>query len=274
MMGKMEVVNNEIPSLCLDPKPPQIYAVEAPPLRVVEPTRQRTSQGHNPRIKKTPQAFGVEVQPGDIPHRVKPSKSSVVKEMTEQSALMTRVKNDEHFISALGEKMQAYDHCSEVKKIVHEQDYLDHFYKPLTYRIREEITGPKHRVLSARRSRAIKKMDEDPIPIRANRKLPKIPCASVTRQGLKDPTYKYIQHRAKEMELEAFLAKSVAQDDRRRNPRVRQKSLDYNKYDLERQTRFFYGKTEEADRVGRRSFVQHNASNVYRATDMFGGPLP
>lgn len=273
----MEIVSADVPhlQLCLDPRPPRVFSARRAPRASngpVEPAP-RTSQGNNPRFKRTAIApnFG-EVEPGEIPYRSRPNTTSDMKKLSEQSMFMSRIKADEGFISGMEAKLQAYANCAEMKKIVHEQDYIDHFYRPLQYRIKDEMTPRKYRALTARKSRAIQKMDDNPIPIRSNRKLPKVPCVSVNQKGLKDPTYRYIQHREKERRLEEFIARSNGVPIT--VTKTPKKMLDYAQYDVERHTRFFYGRTEEADRVGRKCFEQHNASKVDRATDMFGGPLP
>ena len=272
----MEIVSAEVPhlQLCLDPRPPNVFSARRAPRNHNEPVAPaKRSQGNNPRFKRTAIATNFEdVEPGEIPYRSRPSTTSDMRKLSEQSMFMTRVKSDEGFIDAMEQKLQAYENCAAMKKIIHEQDYIDHFYRPLQYRIKEEMTPRKYRALTARKNKAIKKMDEDPIPIRSRRKLPKVPCVSVSQKGLLDPTYRYIQHRENDRKLEEFIAKSNgAQIEVKKTPK---KTLDYLEYDVHQHTRFFYGRTEEADRVGRKCFPQHNASKVDRALDMFGGPLP
>lgn len=238
-------------------------------MRTAEMKPPRTSQGNNPRFRRTAVARNFrDAEPGQIPYRLRPNTTSDARDLSRHAMFLTQLKADESFMSDIEKKLHAYNNAYETKKIIREQDYIDHFYRPLQYRIKDEMEPTKYRQLLQRRTAAIQKMDEHPIPIRARCSLPKIPCVSVTQRGLRDPAYRYVEHREGERKLEEFIARSNGFPLSART-KAPEKLLDYTRYDVERQTRFFYGRTEEADKVGRKTFRLHNISKVDKAMDMF-----
>ena len=274
----MDVVSANVPmlQLCLDPHPPKVFSARNAPRRLDAMTARppKTSQGSNPRFRRTAVAPNFrDVEPGQIPYRIRPNTTSETRDLTHHSILLAQLKSDESFVGDMERKLHMYGNAAESKKIIREQDYIDHFYRPLQYRIKDEMTPAKYLAMKVQRDEAIRKMDEHPIPIRARQSLPKIPCVSVTQKGLRDPAYRYVQHRESERRLEEFIARSNGMPLTARVKRP-ENMLDYAMYDMQQHTRFFYGRTEEANKYGRRTFAMHNSSKVDRATDMFGGPLP
>jgi hypothetical protein len=187
--------------------------------------------------------------------------------------MVARVRNVQDTASSMQDKITAYARSWAVKRTIQEQEYQDHFYIPLQYRIRDQLTPDKYRAFLKEKNAAIEVMDLKPIPIRSGRPLPKIPIVSVSKRGLHDPAYKYVEHQQKERKLSTFLARSNGEEIKKAI-KLKERVIDYARMAAEHQTRFYWGKIPKADEVGRKAFDEHNESKVDRALDMFGGPWP
>jgi hypothetical protein len=157
-----------------------------------------------------------------------------------------------------------------MKRIIRETDYTDHFAWPLQDLILKELSPEKYPDFIMRKNAAIERIDAEPVSAHRARKAP---CVSVSTKGLRDPAYRYREHLEKEQKLSNFLARANGEEIR--PPRRQTKrTLDYRRINVQRKTRFYYGATEEADRVGRRAFPQHNRSRVRFVLDNFGDRRP
>jgi hypothetical protein len=230
-------------------------------------------QNRNPRSARRHRTSS-ELPAGQIPYQVYPATGSSVQKLSQESHLIVQVRADEAFIEEMAAKSNAYARCAAMKRVIHQTDYEDHFYVPLQYRIRDQLTPKKYKQFLEKKKEAIERMDNNPVPIRSNRELQRIPFISVSKRGLSDPTYKYVEHVEKERKLTNFLARSNAEAPLIRKGKTKDRTLDYGQYELERHTRFYYGQTEEAQKFGKKIFKHHNHSDVDRALDMFAGPMP
>jgi hypothetical protein len=221
----------------------------------------------NPRFSKRARVRD-EAAPGEIPYRVAPSNTSTVQQLAQQSQLIARVKGDQEFIGEIREKAQAYATSAAMKRIIRETDHMDHFACPLQDRILHELTPERYPDFVSRKNAAIRRIDaEPPSPHR----VPKVPCVSVSTKGLRDPAYRYRHHLQNERNITNFLTGANGQEIPEQ-PKHTERTLDYSSSDVLRRTRFYYGATEEANRVGRKAFPNHNRSRVRRVLDNFGGP--
>jgi hypothetical protein len=185
--------------------------------------------------------------PGEIPYRAAPSNASTVEQLAQRSQLFARVKSDQEFIGEVREKAQAYATSAAMKRIVREADYKDHFLCPLRDRILEELGPDRYPDFVRWKNAAIQRIDAEPAsPPRAA----KAPCVSVSTRGLRDPAHRYRQHVAKERKLTDFLTRANGEEIHE-PPKQKERGVDDRRIEVQRRTRFYYGTTEEADRVGR-----------------------
>jgi hypothetical protein len=254
--------------ILVGPNPPAIFAAPRPPRVSVNAPSNQPPQIPNCRFNKHPN-----VAPGEIPYRPRPDTASHVQDLAEQSHVLSLVKAEQSIVADMQAKMDAYAQCAAVKRAIQHQDYEDHFDLPLHARIREQLDPRSHKAFLKRRKEAIEAMDQKPIPVRSHRRPPKIPSLSVSRKGLQDPTYKYIRHREAERQIVDVLARAQGEDVRR-TPKKKEPRLDYQQIDIEHHTRFYFGTSEDANQVGKKVFACHNRSEVARAVDMYGGPMP
>jgi hypothetical protein len=258
--------------LLLEAHPQRIFSARRSPRRRTSVAPPETPTKPNPRSAKRPK-IGSEALPGEIPYQHASDAYTHVQKLAQQSHLLLRVKGDQATVSAMQDKSIAYARSAAVKRMIHEQEYEDRFYVPLQYRIRDQLTPGKYEDFVDRKNAAIALMDQKPVPVRSGRPLPKIPIISVSCKGLKDPTFKFIQHQQDERKLSDFLARSNGEQIQK-PAKVKERDIDYAGMAYEHQTRFYYGAIREAELVGRKAFAHHNASKVDRALDAFGGPRP
>jgi hypothetical protein len=257
--------------LLLAPRPPRIFSARRAPRPRPTATPPEPAVP-TPRAPKSPK-IGSEAAPGEIPYRNPIERNKNVQKLAQQSQMLARVRNVQDTTSSMQDKITAYARSWAVKRTIHEQEYQDRFSIPLQYRIRDHLTPEKHHKFVKEKNAAIEIMDEKPIPIRSDRALPKIPIVSVSKRGLHDPTYKYIEHQQKENKLSDFLARSNGEEIKKPS-KVKERLVDYGRMAYEHQTRFYWGAIPQADEIGRKAFDEHNESKVGRALDMFGGPRP
>jgi hypothetical protein len=208
--------------------------------------------------------------PGEIPYRVAPKNASTVEQLTQQSQLFARVKSDQEFIGEIRAKAQAYATSAAMKRMIREADYNENFAGPLHSRIVTELSPEGYPDFVSRKNAAIRRIDAlPPWPRRPT----KAPCVSVSTEGLRDPASRYREHILKERKLSNFLARANGEEIRQ-PPKQSDRSVNDQRISVQRRTRFYYGATEEAERVGRKTFAHHNRSSIRRVLDNYGGPTP
>lgn len=228
----------------------------------------------NPRFSTKTQREIIldETIPGDIPRTsVTTSHSARLakKAKKQQSKLISEFRQTADFTDAMEKKLQAYDNAKRLKTIVHNQDYEDHFLKPLNKRIKEKMQTDNYNSYLQRKAEMIRDIDRDPIPINATpRKMYPVPHMSISTQGLKDPSMKYYEQQAAEKKLTRFIMK--ANGEKVREMKVPPPdTLNYKKLNLQTQTRFFFGNDPQANKKGRKTFKCWDASDVGNELDYF-----
>ena len=228
----------------------------------------------NPRFSTKTQREAIldETIPGDIPRTsVTTSHSARLakKAKKQQSKLISEFRQTADFTEAMEEKLKAYDNAKRLKTIVHNQDYEDHFLKPLTRRIKDKMAPDNYNQYLQRKEEMIRDIDRDPVPINATpRKMCPVPHMCISTQGLKDPSLKYYEQQAAEKKLTRFIMK--ANGEKIRELKIPPPdTMNYKKLNLQTQTRFFFGNDPQANKKGRKTFKCWDASDVGNELDYF-----
>lgn len=185
-----------------------------------------------------------------------------------QAKLLSQVKSDEEFTKSLETTLAAYENAHRVKAIVHERDYMSHYYRPLQMRIKEQMVGRNYRNYKQRQSEIIRKMDEHPIAIQSPEKPIQPPGIRVNQRGLRDPTNKFAERQQEEERLTRFIneANGITSGRRKLPPLA---TLDYKALEARHHTRFFFGTDESQVKSGRRFFPGRGVSKVGEVLDYF-----
>jgi hypothetical protein len=186
-----------------------------------------------------------------------------------QSRLIGNVREAEEFTQSMSDKLHAYSVAHQVKAIVHEKDFEDHFSVPLQNRIRTKMTKRNYSKYLVKKEQLIRNLDAHPVPIRSPRPLPPVPRIEVSARGLHDPKNRYIEHQAIEERLDDFInsANGVTVPEKK-TPGV--KTLDYKLFSVLYQTRFFFGNDpEKGNRAGVKVFPGTGESRVGKVMDLF-----
>lgn len=258
------VQHQEVPELnmLLVGRHPDIYSGAMTARQPVREPMQSSIAKFNPRFRSDIPNF----TPGDIPRT---RSDGVRKSLTKQSLLLSQFRKDEEFTETMSRKLNAYSDAHKVKTIVHEADYMDHFYRPLQYRIKEKMTGRNYEEYKKRKEIMIRNMDLHPVPIRSPRRLPPVPGIKVTEAGLRDPTNKYVEHSVDEVRLSKFIneANGIKTAEKKLPPI---NTLDYRMYRVHYQTRFFFGKDEvHGNKTGRKVYPGSEKSRVGQILDFY-----
>lgn len=258
MIGETVIQHQELPELnmLLIGRHPDIYSGAMTARQPVREPLQGSVPRMNPRFKRDAPDF----TPGDIPRTARGDGTR--KSLTKQSALLSQFRRDEEFADTMTQKLSAYSDAHKVKTIVHEADYMDHFYRPLQYRIKEKMMGQNYENYKKQKELMIRHMDLHPVPIRSPRKLPPVPGIKVSEVGLRDPTNKYVEHAVDEVRLSKFIneANGIKVEEKKLPPI---NTLDYRMYKVHYQTRFFFGKDEvNGNKTGRRVYPETGRSRV------------
>jgi hypothetical protein len=197
--------------LLVGPHPPRIFSARRAPRRTVAATPIESTFGMTPRAPKRPK-IGAQALPGEIPYQRGWDANAHARKLARQSYLITQVKGDQATVAAMQDKSVAYARSAAVKRTIHEQVYLDRFYIPLQYRIRDQLTPKKYTEFLKKKNAVIGLTDGKTIPVRSGRPVPKIPIVSVSVKGLHDPTFTFIEHQQSERKLSEFLARSNGEE--------------------------------------------------------------
>ncbi|OHS98149.1 hypothetical protein TRFO_08991 [Tritrichomonas foetus] len=209
-----------------------------------------------------------ETPPGEIP-KTERSENYYKKKQYQTSQFFSRLRQDEEFTKQMSDKLDAYRDCARVKKLVQSQDYEQHYYAPLQYRIKEQFSLKNYKNYLNEKERLIKSMDENPVPIRSPRKLPPIATIRISTNGLRDTTTKYIEHQREEEKLTRFIKKANGETFcEQKVPPIN--TLDYHMFEVQKETRFAFGNDpEHGNKSGRRVFEGTGTSRVGGEIDMF-----
>ena len=214
-----------------------------------------------------PKRFHIREPDFQAPKSARPDFTSRVA-AAKQAKLLAQVKGAEELTQSLETTLAAYENAHRVKAIVHERDYMNHYYRPLQMRIKEKMTGEKYREYKRRQEEMIRYMDEHPVPIQSPGRLPPVPGIKVNQRGLRDPTNKYMERQSEEERLTRFIdqANGVCSGKKKLPPID---TLDYKALEARHHTRFFFGTDVEHAKSGRRFFPGRTASKVGEQLDWF-----
>jgi hypothetical protein len=205
--------------------------------------------------------------PGQVPHFNRPDVSAVAN--AKQSRLIGSVREAEEFTQSLSDKLQAYRTAHQVKAVVHERDFEDHFAVPLQNRLRAKMTRTNYNKYLIKKEQLIRNLDAHPVPIRSPRALPPVPRIEVSARGLRDPKNRFVERQAIEERLDDVInyANGVTVAEKK-TPGV--KTLDYKLFSVLYQTRFFFGNDpEKGNRAGVKVFAGSGSSRVGNVMDLF-----
>lgn len=253
-------------NLLLCGRHPDIYSARNAPVKpIFAPTE--VSAIPNPRFSPVPSRPIDETPPGQIPRTARPNYANN-RSLYKQSKLLSQVKEDQTFTESLSNKITAYDSAARMKTSVLAKDYEDHYYIPLQYRIKDKMTPKGYKLYQNKKQKLINYMDQHQVPIRSPRKLPAVPHITYSTEGLRDPTYKYIEHQKQEEELEKVVLEANGEKIiPKQKPPVN--TLDYKMFSVQYQTRFFFGNDPQGNKTGRKVYAGTGASRVGNVLDEF-----
>jgi hypothetical protein len=244
---------------------PEIYSARDRPRRapvfVMPPAEPQSAR--NPRFSRVSPDW----VPGQVPHFRRPDTTATA--LTKQARLISEVRQAEEYTQSMSNTLQAYRNSHQIKAIVHEKDFEDHFYVPLQRRIRNKMVGDNYKQYLVKKDRLIRNMDAHPVPIRSHRQLPPVPRIEVQETGLHDPKNRYVEHQAIEERLDRVInrANGVVGPEKR-TPGT--KTLDYKLFSVLGQTKFFFGNdTQQPIHAGVKCFPGSGASRVGKMMDLF-----
>jgi hypothetical protein len=245
-------------NLLLCGRRPSIYSARDAPGRSIAPPAAPPATSR-PRFAP--------VSAGAVPHAERGPRN-----LAHQSRLLAQVREDADRVATAESTLRAYAIAHQIKATVHERDFDDHFSIPLQRRIAEQMEERNYRPFVRRKQRLIREMDEHPVPIRSPRRLPPLARIRVSQHGLRDPKNRYKEQQAIEERLERVVNEANGvQLHQKRMPGV--KSLEYRKYSVLSQTRFFFGNDpDRGNRSGRKVFQEPWMSRVGEAISSFDLP--
>jgi hypothetical protein len=102
------------------------------------------------------------------------------------------------------------------------------------------MTPDKYGRFVAEKAAAIASIDRDPTPITSTRPPAPVFALSVSTDGLADPSHIFVTKKAREEEFEKRLA-GDSENPIPEPPKPERETLDYRRFGLQRETRFFDG---------------------------------
>jgi hypothetical protein len=124
------------------------------------------------------------------------------------------------------------------------------FFAPLQMRIKQRLDNAVN--LAETKQTMIDAMDADPVPIRAGRELPPVGNLVVPLGGLADPFERFARKREAEESFERRVNAELGRPIPEMVKPERRRTLDWQAYELRRETRFFDG--DESPHHGKRLF--------------------
>jgi hypothetical protein len=221
-----------------------------------------------PQSARSPRFAGPpEWAPGRVPYLDRPDASA--RTLTKQSRLISEVRQAEEYTQSLSDKLDVYGRANQIKGVVHERDFEDHFCVPLQRRIKNQMVGRNYQNFLAQKEMLIHKMDARPVPIRSPRPPHAVPRIEVSDRGLHDPKNRFIEHQAIEERLDRVINRANGIFIPEKKP-LTTKTLDYKRFAVLAQTKFFFG--NDPDRpfhAGVKCFPGTATSRVPRVMDWF-----
>jgi hypothetical protein len=152
---------------------------------------------------------------------------------------ITKQLQDAHEITdRLSARLASYDSSRRAKAKSQSNGMETKFFNPLQKRIKNQVQIAVN--FADTKQAMIKGMDAHPVPIRSGQELPPVPHLTVMMGGLADPVERFAKRREAEKLFERQICSELG------HPilevvKPERKTLDWQFYELRRETRFFDG---------------------------------
>ena len=189
-------------------------------------------------------------------------------ELMKRSKITSQIQADHDLTSRIEERLNIYDEVKNIKKEYKGTEFEENYIIPFNNKLKEQIHEENYTNFLKNKNNAIKQADLNPIPIRSSHNLHPIPYIKVSTKGLKDPNNKYKNKMEKERSL-TEIVNNVHGLPNNKKQIPPNSSLNFQKLQLNQQTRFFYGSDIKLIKFGKKQFDGAFKSNILEQINMF-----
>lgn len=230
--------------------------------------KKRTYTFYDPNEEQDHRFSNTDEASFDQPQTTRPDHSTTNKQI-QNARFFSKLREDQKFTSNMDDKLSTYQKNRRTKSLILENDYENHYYRPLQQRIKSQITSENYNQYLSQKQQLIDSMDRNPIPINSPRKLPPIATIKFSTEGLKDPTTNYTKRRKEEEKIDR-LFQNANNEERREQKVTPYQTLDYDHIYTQQKTRFYFGNDPElANKSGRKVFENTGVSKVGNEINQF-----